>query len=345
MKPVLSVILVMFTPRLCCTVVVATTIMTCMTNQINNYDRLDTAQDRSSTDISDRPTLDLRNQDQRRERMRQLKRSGINGEKVGAGRILAAVITEGIAQGIPYEFADDHFESESHVRRLISKTKFMGDEDPYEYGNSTLPEDQKSYVHRLEIVKAALLNGERFTNREAKLSERTFVEFQDPHGEQVDLIAQFAVLFELAERAASDQETSDIEDLFAFAPWKSNKQSQLYLLARREGLIKSFAMLRLIAPLKHVGDQSGIPPLFIGAHAQLNLPYIWSWVQEWDDKPRDFMVTLRDNELLKETKQRTDAGFLRDECDWRVLLTERLTDQPFQQITIAGNDQTETETK
>ena len=293
--------------------------------------------------------------------MRQLIRDGIDGNSVGAGRILQAVITEAHQQGIdvcntywrtepkvPCEHDLStvlHFESESHVRRIIRDTKYKGDEDPYEYGKSDLPEDQKSYVHRLEIVKAALLNGERFTNREAKLAERTFVEFQDPHGEQVDLIAQFAVLFELAERDASDQEISDIEDLFAFAPWRSNKQSQLYLLARREGLIKSFAMLRLIAPLKQVGDQSGIPPLFMGAHAQLNLPYIWSWVQEWDDKPKDFMVTLRDNELLKEANQRTDAGFLRGECDWRVLLTERLTDQPFEQITIAGNDGTETETK
>jgi hypothetical protein len=229
-----------------------------------------------------------------------------------------------------------HFESEPVVRRVIKDTKYKGDEDAYEYGESDLPEDQKSYVHRLEMVKAALLNGERFTNREARLAERTFVEFQDPHGEQVDLIAQFAVLFELAERAASDHDISDIEDLFAFAPWRSNKQSQLYLLARQKGLIKSFGMLRLIAPLNHVGSDVSIPPMFMGAHAQLNLPYIWSWVQIWDDKPREFWVTLRDDKTLKEANQRTDAGFLRGECDWRVFLAERLNEQPTEQITIAG---------
>ena len=327
--------------------------MTSMTMQITKYNRSDINQYRSAT-------LDFLNQDQRRERMRQLKRSGIDGNKVGAGRILEAVITEAQQQGIDvcntywrtepsvpceHDLSTLHFESESHVRRIIRDTKYKGDEDFYEYGKSDLPEDQKSYVHRLEIVKAALLNEERFTNREARLAERTFVEFQDPHGEQVDLIAQYAVLYELAERTASDQEIADIEDLFAFAPWRSNKQSQLYLLARQKGLIKTFAMLRLIAPLNHVGSDKGVPKLFIGAHAQLNLPYVWSWVQEWDDKPRDFMVTLRDNKLLKEAKLRTDAGFLKKDCDWRVFLEQRLTKQPTEQITIARNDQTETATK
>ncbi len=321
--------------------------MTSMTTQILNYDRSDIAQYRSTT-------LDFLNQDQRRERMRQLKRSGIDGNRVGAERILQAVIAEAHLEGIDvcntywrtkpvvtckHGESTLHFESVPTVRREIKKTKYKGDEDAYEYGESDLPEDQKSYVHRLEMVKAALLNGERFTNREARLAERTFVEFQDPHGEQVDLIAQYAVLYELAERAASDQDIADIEDLFAFAPWRSNKQSQLYLLARQKGLIKTFAMLRLIAPLNHVGSDKGVPELFIGAHAQLNLPYVWSWVQEWDDKPRDFMVTLRDNKLLKEAKLRTDAGFLKKDCDWRVLLEQRLTKQPTEQITIAGKQE------
>ena len=267
-----------------------------------------------------------------------LMKRGIDGEEVKPAAIYDGLLQKfgDKAPGMPE--TDNRQNAIRIVRRWIDDAgvKYEGLDSPYEA--SEIKPEALSYVHRMRIVKRHILNQE-LTLREAQIAKRVLVEFNDPHGDDVDLIAQYAIVFELAERTAADQEISDIEDLFAFAPWRSNKQSQLYLLARQKGLIKTFAMLRLIAPLNHVGSDKGVPELFIGAHAQLNLPYVWSWVQEWDDKPRDFMVTLRHNKLLKEANLRTDAGFLKEKCDWRDLLEERLNDQPTEQITIAGKQE------
>lgn len=211
---------------------------------------------------------------------------------------------------------------------------------PYEYGKSKLPDELKGYVHRLEILKAAMFKGDKLTNREAKLAKRTFVEFQDPYGEQIDLIAQYAVLWELAERKARGKEVADIEDLFAFAPWRSDKHSKLYQLALEKKLIKSVAMLRLIAPLLTPGSgDAAVPNLFMGAHAHLNLPYLWSWIQEYKDGERVFAVTMRDNPTLKQQPEKTDAEALKERCNWIEFIEGRLNGAPTDTVTLAiGNE-------
>ncbi len=287
--------------------------------------------------------LDLRIPQQRRERYRQVKRSGLNGALVGAKNILEAVIGEAKEQGLT-ESEINTFESEVTVRREITHTPFAGDDAPYEYGKSQLPDELKSYVHRLEILKEAMFNGEKLTNREARMAKRTLTEFQDPQGERVDLIAQYAVLWELVERTATGKEISDIEDLFAFAPWTSSEASKLYRLAVEKGLLKSFTILRLIAPLLTPGSGNAhVPELFIGAHAQLNLPYIWSWIQEHQDKNRDFNVTYRDDSHFKEHNEHiTDAVALRASCNWREFIKAKLNGAATETVTLSiGRDEQE----
>jgi hypothetical protein len=280
---------------------------------------------------------------ERDERYRQLKRDGIDGKPVGAGKIRETVIHEARKQGVS-EGEINQFESEPTVRRRIEHTNYMGDDAPYEYGKSDLPAQVKSYVHRLEILKAAMFKGERLTNREAKEAERVLAEFQDPHGEKIDLIAQYAVLWELAERKATGKEASDIEDLFAFAPWTSNEASQLYRLAVEKGLLKSFAILRLLAILLTPGSgNAAIPYLFMGAHAHLNLPYVWSSIQEYQDKSRVFKVTYRDNpQLLEGSAELTDAEYIKGYCDWREFIKARLNGAPTETVTLSiGRDEQE----
>jgi hypothetical protein len=309
-----------------------------MTSQIHPTYQSDTNHDQPKWEGVARETLDLRFAKERDERYRQLKRDGIDGKSVGADTILEVVSREARNARIS-EDEIKQFESVPTIRRRIKNTNYMGDDAPYEYDKSDLPSQVKSYVRRLQILKAAMFKGDRLTNREAKESGRVLSEFQDPHGEKVDLIAQYAVLWELTERKATGKETSDIEDLFAFAPWVSDEASQLYRLALEKKLIKSFAILRLLAILLTPGSgNASVPPVFIGAHAHLNLPYIWSWVQEHQDKTRVFNVTYRDDPHFTEHNEHTtDAATLRSNCNWREFITLKLNDAPTETVTIGIN--------
>jgi hypothetical protein len=62
------------------------------------------------------------------------------------------------------------------------------------------------------------MEGQTLNVLEARLTDRIVHEFADPQGERVDLIAQFAVLWELAEREITGYPIQDLEDLFNFAP-------------------------------------------------------------------------------------------------------------------------------
>jgi len=307
-----------------------------MTNQISQSYQPHTNQHPQEWGVAPRETLDLRIEDHREERYRQLKRDGIYGRKVGAEAILSKVISEARLQGVD-QATISNFESEGTVRRRIKNVTYAGDDAPYEYGKSDLSPYLKSYVHRLEILKGAMFSGEGFTNREAKEAERVLAEFQDPFGNKVDLIAQYAVLWEICERKATGKEFSDIEDLFTFAPWNSNEDAQLYRIAKDKGLIATFAILRVIAPLLTPGSgNASIPPLFMGAHAHLNLPYVCSWLQEYNNGDRAFGVTYRDNPQFREQNNiRTDALSLRDDCNWRDYITKRLNGAPTEKVTLA----------
>lgn len=223
------------------------------------------------------------------------------------------------------------------VRRWVEGVEYEGLDVPYD------PDEQdvkiKSYVHRLAILKAALLEGDKLTVREATHAKRILVEFEDPHGHKVDLIAQYAVLWELAEREATGIGASDIEDLIAYAPWVSEEASQLYRLAFEKKHINSFANLRMLAPLLTPGSGNAkVPSLFIGAHAQLNLPYVYSWRQEQHDRRRGFDFTYRDHPHFTEHDgQKTDAAALRSNCNWREFIKLKLNDAPTETVTVGIN--------
>ena len=271
-----------------------------------------------------------------------LMKRGINGEKAGKSEIYDRLLEI---------FGKNHPEMPSGevrehairaIRRWVKGIEYTGLDVGYDPAEVT-PE-LRSYVARLSIIKSAMFKGEKLTVREVNHSARTLMEFQDPHGEKVDLIAQYAVLWELVERTATGKEISDIEDLFAFAPWTSSEASKLYRLAVEKGLLKSFTILRLIAPLLTPGSGNAhVPELFIGAHAQLNLPYIWSWIQEHQDKNRDFNVTYRDDSHFKEHNEHiTDAVALRASCNWREFIKAKLNGAATETVTLSiGRDEQE----
>ena len=211
-----------------------------------------------------------------------------------------------------------------------------------------ITDDVKSYIRRLSIVKAAMFKvkdrEQQFTNREALQAKRTFAEFQDPHGEAVDLFAQYVVVYELTERAIAKDETTDIEDFFAYAPWKSRLNSDLYRVVKQTGQIESYVHLRQIAVRS---DQEGMSlekilndyKVLVGVHAHLGLPYFFSWIS--GGMKIHFLERTHPQLMERVESQKIEQWKL--DCNWRIQWGNQLTGEPLKTIPVgqtseANND-------
>ena len=199
-------------------------------------------------------------QDKQKQEVKNLKRDGYPvGTPVGA---------PAIADILKSKYHENAL-SERTISRLISDVKFRGLEESYlpsEVSGAT-----RSYAARLSLVKQSLMKGHGLSALEAGLTDRVLQEFDDPHGDRVDLISQFSILWELAERDISSDPTQDLEDLFRFAPW--NDDSALYKAAIESGVAEP-PKLRLIMPMIFDNDDAFVR-LCVGAFAQLNLPFLY----------------------------------------------------------------------
>lgn len=286
--------------------------MTINTTDPDNY---------STIDISDVSEL------KPKELARVLKQRGIDGKPVGAGRIYDALAEK---------YGASHPEMPSLVRpnairqvnRWIEGIEHEGLDVPYD-ANNVHPEI-RSFTERLDLVKSSFLQGEILTIREVGYVRRVLDEFQDPLGEHVDLIAQFAVLRELSEREATGRGSADIETMFAFAPWSDDANSNLYLLAVQKGLVRSAPVLRLISPVVPYGETVNVPEILVGAYAQLGLPWFLGWIRETPGEPQRMVLNYRkDDSDMSMTIEHWKPA-----CNWKNLIEARLTDQPTQQVKL-----------
>jgi len=253
-----------------------------------------------------------------------LMKRGIDGEEAGVADIYDGLLERFGANYDGMPLSPERQNAIRVVRRWLEGVKYEGLDSPYEA--SEIKPEALSYVHRMRIVKRHVLNDRALTLREAMIAERLLLEFGDPHGNDVDLIAQFAVVYELAEREIFGDRSDDIEDLLAFAPWRSPKASTLYRTAYEKGLIDSYAIVRIFSPVatseemlelitkslvatRRLDRSLNLP---IGGHAQLGLPYFISWR---GDK-KHFHVD-RNVELLKQIhKDPTDIELCKIGCNW-----------------------------
>ena len=199
-------------------------------------------------------------QDKQKQEVKNLKRDGYP--------VRTPVGAPAIANILKSKYHENAL-SERTISRLISDVKFRGLEESYlpsEVSGAT-----RSYVARLSLVKESLMTGHGLSALEAGLTDRVLQEFDDPHGDRVDLISQFSILWELAEREISSDPTQDLEDLFSFAPW--NDDSALYKAAIASGVAEP-PKLRLIMPMRFDNDDAFVR-LCVGAFAQLNLPFLY----------------------------------------------------------------------
>ena len=272
------------------------------------------------------------------EAIKHYARHGIDGQKARAHKI-AAKIRE--------EFGDGALGWRA-IHDRIKKIPYKGDakelDEPYDYKNSDQPDDLKSYVHRLELVKQAVQSPDSatLTKRQANHAERVRNEFNDPHGLKVDLSAQYVVVHELSERELSGQPIDDIEDYFAYAPWLGDANTNLYRIAQQTGHIE-YVSFHLIAPLIGSSEITLSQLLktdyasLIGVHAALGLPYFISWRAEGRELHFLDRLTPELNEKVGSAK----IGDWKKAVNWRAFLVEKWSGAEMLEIPVSADKRVE----
>ena len=272
------------------------------------------------------------------EAIKHYARHGIDGQKARAHKI-AAKIRE--------EFGDGALGWRA-IHDRIKKIPYKGDpkelDEPYDYKNSDQPDDLKSYVHRLELVKQAVQSPDSatLTKRQANHAERVRNEFNDPHGLKVDLSAQYVVVHELSERELSGQPIDDIEDYFAYAPWLGDANTNLYRIAQQTGHIE-YVSFHLIAPLIGSSEITLSQLLktdyasLIGVHAALGLPYFISWRAEGRELHFLDRLTPELNEKVGSAK----IGDWKKAVNWRAFLVEKWSGAEMREIPVSADKNVE----
>ena len=198
-----------------------------------------------------------------------------------------------------------------------------------------ITDEHKSYINRIGLVKKFIFRSDKavnqLSNREAKHAKRTFLEFQDPYGERVDLIAQWAVVHELSERETYDDFTHDIEEFFTYAPWKKRINQDLYRVAKKNKEIERYVQFRFISPRIEAPTVERITneyKLFVGMHSHLGLPYFISFISG----DRIFHLDRNHPQLMELVESHKEEWKL--DCDWRKYVGDRLEGAPVKPIHV-----------
>jgi hypothetical protein len=287
--------------------------------------------------VSDNAARSTQHQTQE-QAIRHYAREGINGQKARAHKIAKKISEEFGDQALGWRAIHDR------IKDIPYKDDPKELDEPYDHKNSNQPDDLKSYVHRLELVKYAVQSpdSDTLTKRQANHAERVRNEFNDPHGLKVDLSAQYVVVHELSERELAGAPTDDIEDYFAYAPWVGDANTHIYRIAQQTGHI-DYVNLHLIAPL--VGSSeinlsrllSTDYAQLVGVHAALGLPYFISWRAEGIEL--HFL-----DRLIPELNERVGSAKIGDWkklANWRANLSEKWSGAEMLEIPVSSGKKVE----
>jgi hypothetical protein len=270
--------------------------------------------------------------------IRHYARHGIDGHRARAHKIARKIREEFGEQALKWRAIQDR------IKAIPYKDDPKELDEPYDYKNSDQPDDLKSYVHRLELVKQAIQTPDSatLTKRQANHAERVLNEFNDPHGLKVDLSAQYVVVHELSERELTGAPTDDIEDYFACAPWLGDANTNLYRIAQQTGHIE-YVSLHLIAPLVGSSEITLSRVLktdyaqLVGVHAALGLPYFISWRAEGIE----LHFLDRQNPELNEKIESEKIEQWKKLANWRVNLTKKWSGEPMLEIPVSADKKVE----
>ena len=251
----------------------------------------------------------------------QLRRYGIEGYTKSDGSLRQPGYT--VILNFLYETFPDvtpenkalkyKFPSIGAVDKWTSGMEFVLEEP--DYRPKDVPRQWRSYVARLSMI-SEFWHQRPLTGNEAIVAQYVGSEFQDPFGDEVDLIPQLAVLRQIASAEAmkANHVLEAFEDYFTYAPWKFGKD--LYVdNANAKGqhipILNDFMMF--VSPSENWRDVS---PVFEDALRQLGMSYTaFYWSFEGDGTAIDHFPSLPHY-----------GDEAKGKCNWQTILKSRTSE-------------------
>ena len=248
----------------------------------------------------------------------RLKRHGYGGKEYGSKEIYKEQVRLFKPTG-----SNGGLLSRPTIERRIndSKNKDTKDWNPIRYAPAELdysvdavPRQWIDYVARLSMISEFLWD-RPLTGSEAEVAERVGGGFNDPFGEQVDLIPQLAMVREYVSRHlyTAERNATEIFDLyFTYAPWKYGLPFYLKQLEPKAHGIPMMTDFMLFASESEGWKEES--PVLDDAFRQLGLNlsgYGMEWHFYWD--------------LEKDSMANIVGGFVPDDeskgkCNWMKIL-------------------------
>jgi hypothetical protein len=187
-----------------------------------------------------------------------------------------------------------------------------------DYKTKDVPRQWRSYVARISMV-SEFWHQRPLNGNEARVAQYVGNEFQDPFGDEVDLIPQLAVIREyskIEQLDNSDRMLEAFEDYFTYAPWKFG--TNLYVeSANAKG--QHFPILTdFMLFVNPAGNWKDVSPVFEDALRQLGMPYTaFYWVYKGDGTHRvdHFPVLPHYGDEAK------------GKCDWKTIWKSRTPEE------------------
>jgi len=201
------------------------------------------------------------------------------------------------------------FPGRSKIDNLIADAPFAPTEPPYK--TEKVPRNWRSYVARLSMI-SEFWHQKDLTAKEAMVAEYVGSEFQDPFGEEVDLIPQLAVVRQIAsaEATKANHVLESFDNYFMYAPWKLGTEF-LIKHGRDFPVVSDFMMF--VSPSENWRD---ISPVFEDALRQLGMPYTaFYWM---------FEDAVPVNESINQFPSLPHYGEeAKGKCNWQTILDSR----------------------
>ncbi len=238
----------------------------------------------------------------------RLKRYGVKGEKYGAQKIQGV-----IKEKFPSDNKPWFIPSRSAIDNWIKLITFAKDEPAY--STEAVPKQWRSYVARLSLI-SQFWHERPLTGHEAEVAQYVGNEFQNPYGEQVDLIPQLAIVREIASLEAMKKNSwlEAFETYFTFAPWKIGTDLYIRNMPLSDWRVENGFPFPILTDFLLLASESEnyklVSPVFEEALVQLGLSYRYLYFDLDLDAP-----------------QVSDKAFYGDSakgrCNWKSILETR----------------------
>lgn len=193
------------------------------------------------------------------------------------------------------------------------------------YTMDEFPSADIPYLIKLDYLKKSLFDSARLTISEAEVAVKLRGFFSGPES-HLDLFAQLGLVDAYARAVQAGGSLTELESLLAFQPWTRDGRKS-YTKGLEDGWIQLPFIPLLTQVVESVDDQINALDVFVGAYAQLGIPFMMFYI-----KPRGYFWVERLYPLASATSfvlGTDDYDQLLDKsselCNWREMVSRTMT--------------------